>query len=162
MEIDKISLDRIELLHPRLRGEAKKILERCWQSGLRVRFTHTLRTFAEQAEIYAQGRTKAGKIVSFAKAGMSWHNYGLAIDICFLVQNGASWDESKDWNGNGKADWLDVVAIFEAHGWTWGGRWKGKKRDGAHFQKSLGLTIGKALELHRLKQVDAQGYLCLK
>ena len=158
MEIDALSLERVQKLHPKIRGEAEKILRAIYAKGIRVRFTHTLRTFEEQAKIYAQGRTTKGNIVTYARAGMSWHNYGLAIDICLLVKNGASWDERADFNGNEKSDWLEIVAIFEAHGWTWGGRWKGSKRDGAHFQKTLGLTVGKALSMHRSGALDG-GYI---
>ena len=38
------------------------------------------RTMEEQAELYAKGRTKGGKIVTKAKPGQSYHNYGLAFD----------------------------------------------------------------------------------
>ena len=38
------------------------------------------RTMEEQAALYAKGRTKGGKIVTKAKPGQSYHNYGLAFD----------------------------------------------------------------------------------
>lgn len=40
-----------------------------------------LRSYQQQAALYAQGRTKPGKIVTNARPGSSWHNYGLAIDL---------------------------------------------------------------------------------
>lgn len=39
-----------------------------------------LRTFEEQNDIFAQGRTKAGDVVTRAAGGMSPHNYGMATD----------------------------------------------------------------------------------
>ncbi|SVE43245.1 uncharacterized protein METZ01_LOCUS496099, partial [marine metagenome] len=42
---------------------------------------HTLRTYAEQDDLYEQGRTEPGKIVTNARGGKSWHNFGLAIDF---------------------------------------------------------------------------------
>ena len=36
-----------------------------------------LRTFAQQNALYAQGRITPGKIVTKAKGGQSWHNFGL-------------------------------------------------------------------------------------
>jgi peptidoglycan LD-endopeptidase CwlK len=39
------------------------------------------RTAKEQNDLYEQGRTKAGHIVTDAKAGHSMHNYGLAVDV---------------------------------------------------------------------------------
>lgn len=38
------------------------------------------RTMEEQAALYAIGRTSPGKVVTKAKAGQSYHNYGLAFD----------------------------------------------------------------------------------
>jgi peptidoglycan L-alanyl-D-glutamate endopeptidase CwlK len=111
------------------------------------RFAYTLRTFTEQDTLYAQGRTRLfdnqGKrlgIVTKAKGGQSIHNYGLAIDIVLLVDNdkngtkeSASWDTVKDYDKDGKADWMEVVNIFKKYGYTWGGDWKFK--DAPHFEK---------------------------
>lgn len=38
------------------------------------------RSFEEQTALYAKGRTERGKIVTKARAGQSFHNYGMAID----------------------------------------------------------------------------------
>lgn len=84
---DKITIDRIALLHPAVREEAKAIYDGICQAltGRAIcRFAYTIRTFAEQEALYAQGRTKPGKVVTNAKAGMSYHNYGLAVDIVLL------------------------------------------------------------------------------
>jgi peptidoglycan L-alanyl-D-glutamate endopeptidase CwlK len=40
------------------------------------------RSWAEQDELYAQGRTKPGKIVTNAKGGQSAHNFAVAVDFC--------------------------------------------------------------------------------
>jgi hypothetical protein len=37
----------------------------------------------------------------------------------------------------GVADWLEVVKVFEAAGWEWGGRWA-SIRDYPHVQKTFG------------------------
>lgn len=73
---------RIEDLHPCLQEKARQLIELCKAEGIEIRVTSTLRTFAEQAQLYAQGRTKPGQIVTRAKPGQSWHNYGLAVDVC--------------------------------------------------------------------------------
>jgi len=141
--MDKVTLDRIQLLHPKLRVEALAIYtEICaaLTGTVICRFTHTLRTIKEQNDLYAIGRTKPGKIVTNAKGGTSYHNYGLAIDICLII-NGkeASWDTVKDFDADGTADWMEIVLIFKKHGFEWGGDWKFK--DYPHFQKTFGLTI---------------------
>ena len=142
--IDQISLKRIELLHPKLREEAKKILEEAsakLTGGYTLRFSHTLRTHAEQDKLYAQGRSVKGPIVTNARGGQSYHNYGLAIDICLLSKDGktVSWDAKMDSDKDGVADWLEIVEVFKKYGWEWGGNWR--FRDMPHFQKTFGQTI---------------------
>lgn len=46
-----------------------------------VRVTSGMRTYAQQSALYAQGRSRPGKIVTNAKAGGSLHNFGCAIDV---------------------------------------------------------------------------------
>lgn len=159
--MDKITLARIELLHPRLREEARQIYTEAsglLTGGAGLRFTHTLRTFEEQAQIYAQGRNSPGRIVTNARPGFSFHNYGLAVDICLISRDKKQvyWDTLKDYDGDGVADWMEVVAVFESYGWQWGGRWKFK--DPPHFQKSLGYSIKTLLAKH---QAERKTYLNL-
>ena len=74
---DRITLERINLLHPRVKEEAVELYGEIVKSltGRAIcRFTHTLRTFAEQDKLFAQGRTAPGKIVTRARGGQSYHN----------------------------------------------------------------------------------------
>ena len=126
-----------------------------------VRIVQGYRTFAEQAAIYAQGRTKPGKIVSNASPGSSYHNYGLAIDFALLVDGKEiSWDTAKDWDGDRVADWMEVVKVFKAAGWIWGGDFKSIK-DMPHLEKSFGFSWRKLLELHSAGRVDPAGYVIM-
>lgn len=150
--MDKITLDRIELLHPALREEAKQIYaEICERLTGRAtcRFAYTLRTFAEQDALYNQ-KPKVTK----AKGGQSYHNYGLAVDIVLLLNDGksASWDTVTDFDNDGLADWQEVVYVFGLFGWEWGGNWK-TFPDKPHFQKTFGLTISECLNRHNSGQV---------
>ena len=145
---DKPTLDRISLLHPKLRDEALLIYNEIYMAltGKAIcRFSYTLRTFAEQDALY-----NAKPQVTKAKGGQSFHNYGLAIDIVLLVDkdsNGtfetASWDVKTDFDGDGKSDWMEVVAIFKRYGWEWGGDWK--FYDAPHFQKTFGKSVNELL-----------------
>mgnify|MGYP002477972077 CR=1 FL=1 len=129
--IDQVTLDRIARLHPKLRDEAKAIyfeINNNLKGKAICRFAYTLRTDAEQDALYAIGRTKPGKVVTNARGGESLHNYGLAIDIVLLVdKNGdgtfetASWQTNVDFDGDGVADWMEVVKIFKLHGFEWVG-----------------------------------------
>lgn len=148
--MDTITLARIELLHPKLRTEAKEIyiaIYNALKGRAAVRFTHTLRTIAEQDALYALGRTKPGKKVTNAKGGSSFHNYGLAIDFCLILDGkDVSWDTLKDYDGDKVSDWMEAVAIFKSRGWEWGGDFKSIK-DAPHFQKTLGYTTAQLKKL---------------
>lgn len=169
--MDKITLERIELLHPLLRVEVKAIYEAICSAltGKAIcRFSYTLRTFTEQDALYAKGRTdKTSKVVTNAKGGDSYHNYGLALDIVLLKDtdgNGsfdaASWETNVDFDGDGKADWMEVVSAFRAKGWEWGGNWKFV--DKPHFQKTFGYSITSLKEMHTKKQfIQGSNYLAL-
>jgi len=151
--IDKVTMDRIELLHPKIREEVKNIylneIIPALSGNAICRFAYTLRSMEEQAALYAQGRTKLfdanGKrlgIVTKANAGQSIHNYALAFDIVLLVDtNGdgtfesASWDTKKDYDKDNNSDWMEIVRIFKSHGYTWGGDFQSIK-DAPHFEKS--------------------------
>ena len=158
---DQITLERIKLIHPKLRNEVLEIYDEISEAlsgSAMCRFSYTLRTFAEQNALYAQGRTKPGAIVTNAKGGLSYHNYGMAIDIVLII-NGkeASWNDKKDFDGDGKADWMEIVNIFKQFGWQWGGDWQFK--DSPHFQKTLGYSVRKLLALHQNGIVDKYGYV---
>lgn len=167
--IDTKTLERIGLLHPKLRDEAYLIYEEISKelSGASgCRFTSTLRTFAEQNELYAKGRSKSGGIVTNAKGGFSYHNYGLAIDIVLLKDNNLDgkpdeviWDTKVDIDKDNKRDWIEVVQIFKSYGWEWGGDWK--FYDAPHFQKTFGYSIRQLLELHQKNKVDKNNFVLI-
>lgn len=164
---DKITLDRIQLLHPKIRTEVEHIYRAQVVPALSgraiCRFAYTLRTFAEQNALHAQGRTRLfdanGRrlgIVTKAKGGQSFHNYGLAFDIVLLVdkdRNGsfesASWEDTIDFDNDRRADWLEVADIFKRNGYTWGGDWRFK--DAPHFEKTFGNTWQQLLAKHNAK-----------
>jgi peptidoglycan L-alanyl-D-glutamate endopeptidase CwlK len=169
MPSDKITIERIALLHPKLRDEALAIYDeivKALGNHVMCRFTATLRTFAEQDKIYAQGRTTKGSKVTNARGGQSYHNYGLALDIVLVLdkdKNGtfesAVWDVRGDFDKDGRADWMEIVNIFKQYGWEWGGDWK--FYDAPHFQKTFGYSVRRLLELHKAGKVDKNGYVLL-
>lgn len=149
MRDSKVSYPRIELLHPAIRSEVLNCIneaEVLLPADTAIRIVQGLRTIDEQNELYAQGRTKPGKIVTNARGGSSFHSYGLAIDFTLLYDkdhNGTfetiSWDATKDGDCDGHPDWMEVVEVFEKAGYQWGGRWH-TIIDKPHFQKSYGYT----------------------
>lgn len=154
--MDLLTIERIKLLHPKVREEVlhayKHINNKLLGNNVRLRFTSTLRNFSEQESLYAMGRTKPGKMVTFAKQGHSMHNYGLAFDIVLLINNDshtdfetAVWNIDKDFDNDTVADWLEAVAYFKKIGWSWGGEWKTFK-DYPHFQKTFNYSAKQLLE----------------
>jgi peptidoglycan L-alanyl-D-glutamate endopeptidase CwlK len=91
MAQDNLTIERIKKAHPKLRDELEQLYLECNNTvlgkGVRLRFSHVLRTLEEQEELFAKGRTKPGKKVTNAKPGQSYHNYGLAFDIVLLYDN---------------------------------------------------------------------------
>lgn len=157
--MDKVTQERISKLHPSVREEVTKIINECnanLTGRAQVRISQGLRTFAEQADLYAIGRTKPGKKVTNAPAGQSIHNYGLAVDIVLIIDGKeASWDTAKDWDNDGVADWYECVKIFAKYGWDWGGNWKTFK-DLPHFEKK-----GYTWRPLSAKKRDNQNYVLL-
>jgi len=166
---DPVSIDRIKLLHPLLREEMTEIFDEIHSAltGKAIcRLSHTTRTFKEQDDLFAIGRSKPGTVRTWAKGGQSYHNYGLAVDICLLKDkdgNGtfesASWETDVDFDGDGLADWREVVEIFMRYGWEWGGNWSKPKTDNPHFQKTFGVSVSELLKRYNEKKVDANNYV---
>lgn len=122
--LDAVSEKRVALLHPPFQQLARQFLEECAKAGHKLRVTYGLRTMAEQAALYAQGRTAPGAIVTRAKAGESPHNYAAAIDVVFLLPDG-----KVNWDG----PWAAIGAIGERLGLVWGGSFRGFV-DRPHFE----------------------------
>ncbi|ETT55410.1 peptidase m15b and m15c dd-carboxypeptidase vany/endolysin [Paenibacillus sp. FSL R7-269] len=101
-----------------------------------------LRTIVEQDALYAQGRTKPGQIVTNAKGGTSYHNYGLAVDFALLLNDGkqVSWDMKLDVDKDGVTEWMEVVQEAKTLGFEWGGDWTTFK-DYPQLQMFFGLKI---------------------
>lgn len=120
-------------LNPKVAAMCAAFIDECKKLGIDVLITSTLRDNESQNALYAQGRTVKGSIVTNAKAGQSFHNYGLAFDFCPIV--------------NGKCQWNDLDlfkrcgVIAESVGLEWAGRWAGKFRESIHCQYTGGLTI---------------------
>lgn len=149
--MDTKSLSRINLLHPKIREEVKTLVELAnskLTSHSQIRIVQGLRTFKEQNDIYAQGRSTKGPIVTRAKGGQSYHNYGLAIDFCLLIdEKEISWDVKKDFDGDGTSDWMEVVKVFQEAGYLWGKAFN----DLPHFEKTFGFNWRQLLVKHENK-----------
>lgn len=142
---DLVSIKRIATLHPKLRSEMATIISEISSYNIHIRITRAFATFSEQDalyKIYQNGGPKA------APAGLSFHNYGLAIDFCLLHNDGTiSFSMTEDIDNNKKADWLQVVYTFQKYGWKWGHVFN----DNDHMEKSFGLTEQQCLDKYNKK-----------
>jgi peptidoglycan LD-endopeptidase CwlK len=79
-------------LHPILKDLCNKFIIECKKQNIDIIVTSTYRSIKEQNELYAQGRTKKGKIVTWVKGGGSMHNYNLAFDFAILNGKSVNWN----------------------------------------------------------------------
>jgi peptidoglycan L-alanyl-D-glutamate endopeptidase CwlK len=136
----------LNLLKPKVKTLALELQKRAKEAGVDIIFTCTARTRAAQDKLYAKGRTLPGKIVTRAKGGESMHNYGVAFDICPVVNKKAVWNDVELFNKIGK--------IGMAIGLEWGGTWK-KFIDKPHFQ----YTAGYGLEDFKTVKFDKKKFI---
>ena len=122
---------QLDELAPPVYRAALAFVERCNVVGLHVLIYCTLRSDAEQADLYARGRTAPGAIVTNARPGQSLHNpqrdgHAWAFDAVPLVAGQPAWSD--------EAALLAMGAAGERVGLEWAGRWRGKLRERVHFQ----------------------------
>ncbi len=130
------SQNRLNKVHPELKKRVTALIEALATQGLTVEVVQGLRTFQEQNELFKQGRSKPGQIVTNAKGGQSNHNYGLAVDLCPFVNGKPQWNDN---NG-----FIRIGVEAARQGLDWGGSWK-KFIDKPHVQLG-GLTIAQCLK----------------
>lgn len=125
---DAISIKRVKELHPKVVEDFKNFITNAENAlGIVIRVSQGMRTFKEQQALYDLGRTKAGKVVTNAKPGSSFHQYGLAVDLVEIINGGVDWG----------FDMAKLVPYADKYGIEWGGNWHSFK-DYPHFQKSFG------------------------
>jgi len=137
----RLSSISLSALNPYVAGLAKKFLDLCTFNNLNVRIIVTFRSWDEQDTLYAQGRTIPGSIVTDAKGGESYHNFGLAFD-CAPVTNGLI-----DWDATDKFNKMGILG--QQVGLEWGGNWitfKINLVDTPHYQYTFGLSTEQLLD----------------
>lgn len=155
IERDNVSEARLSLLHPKVRDLALKAYRdavTATPKGVHPFITEGLRSFARSNELYAQGRTLPGKIVTNAKAGQSYHNYGMALDFVNIVDGKMNWTVDDNW--------MKVVNAFKKQGFAWGGDFKSIK-DFPHLEMTFGYNWRVLLAKYTKGERDKDGYVIL-
>ncbi len=130
-----------EGLHPVVEEKTNQLIQQAAEKGIEVAITDDFRSAEDQDQLYEKGRSTEGSIVTYAKGGESYHNFGLAVDFALKIPSGdVIWDMKYDGNGNSTPDWTEVVALAKGLGFEWGGDWA-RFKDYPHLQMDFGLTI---------------------
>ena len=120
----------LNLLYPPFAEKLKAGLKDVRAAGIPMQLFETFRSRDRQNHLYAKGRTKPGARVTKAKAGRSYHQYGIAADIVLWIDGRWSWEETHLYREAGK--------IMEKQGLTWLGRTSG---DLVHYQLKIPCDI---------------------
>lgn len=75
------NIEMIKGLHESMQHKVWEAIDAIELVGEDFLITDGYRSEKEQNELYEQGRTRPGKIVTHVRGGYSLHNHGLAIDI---------------------------------------------------------------------------------
>ena len=144
---------RLAGLEVETREKALLLLAIASDQGYAIRVTQGLRSLAEQEALYVQGRESREKvnamrrfagmphlgplernrIVTNAKPGYSWHNFGRAFDIVPMRRADRLMPV---W---ASPFWRAIGEIGKQVGLEWGGDWT--KPDRPHFQNRRGKTL---------------------
>jgi hypothetical protein len=168
----------MNLLIDTFRLKVEAVLERCAARGTPMRPYYTIRSPFQQAILWRQSRTKEevdarvaelqdqsapfladclmrvgpqqGPPRTNAIPGLSWHQWGEAVDCFWLVDNAAEWSSKKKINGvNGYQIYAEEA---QSAGLTAGGLWTSFK-DWPHIQLRADSSPLKSMSL---VEIDAE------
>lgn len=134
-----------DLLYPAFARRVQKAISSARAAKIPIEIFETYRTPNRQQELYDQGRTKPGPIVTNAQAGYSWHNYGIAVDVVMRVDGKFNWSNELYYH--------DAAQYFESQGLRWAGH---SGFELVHYELPMDMDI------HEVKQYcDVHGILSL-
>jgi len=104
----------LNLLHPVFRKAVVAVQKALDQERIPLKVFEAFRYPERQADLYAQGRTKPGKIITYAETWRSYHQYGLAVDFVFFQNGQWNWGEE----GEKKKWWKRLHELGRKNGLT--------------------------------------------
>lgn len=126
-------IGRLVGVHPRLKAAVVEIIGGFAANGIILFVVEGVRTTARQEQLYAEGRTVLGTIVTYKDGVTHRSNHqphadglGYAVDLAFAPFGAIQdpFDPRRPWEAYGEA--------AEARGLIWGGRWS--MRDLPHIE----------------------------
>jgi peptidoglycan L-alanyl-D-glutamate endopeptidase CwlK len=134
----------IMTLEPNAQRKAREFLNKAKALPFTYKIISGTRTYAEQDELFAQGRTKPGHRVTNAKGGESNHNFGIAWDIGIFdggkYLTGATDEEEQAYIDLGKHILANVAGL------EWGGNWHSFV-DKPHYQLMTAQNVASIRQL---------------
>lgn len=114
------------------------------QANLPFYLFEGVRTHERQAELYAQGRTAPGPVVTKAQPGQSWHQYGLACDF---VLDGMEEKPGVQWSWKPDPRWRRMAELARNCGLDAAYFWP-VFQESPHVEKRYGLSLARAQKLY--------------
>jgi peptidoglycan L-alanyl-D-glutamate endopeptidase CwlK len=128
------TIARLNELYPELARRGRLSIAVALTFGFTIEVDQGVRTWMEQTRLWRLGRDAKGnivdptKVVTHAKAGESYHNFGLAFDFVPFDENAQPiWLRSHPAYGK-------FIQIAEGYGLTSGSRWPEPETDFPHVQ----------------------------
>jgi peptidoglycan L-alanyl-D-glutamate endopeptidase CwlK len=135
----KRTIENLSGLNAHARERIEELMEQIQPildaNGVRIEVLSGLRSWQQQAALYASGRTKPGQILTNAPPGNSWHQYGLAVDFG-LFRGGKYLDETEPKTSNRL--YREIAAVASKLDIEWAGTWKSFPET-PHFQYCGGI-----------------------
>lgn len=134
----------IYTLVPKAQEAARRFMAVAKEFPAVVKLLSGTRTYAEQNALYAQGRTKSGRIVTKARGGQSNHNFGIAFDVGIFndgaYNQGRTAKEDKQYSDLGALVKRKLPGLL-----AWGGDWRFV--DKPHYELPTGKTVAQCRAL---------------
>lgn len=138
--IMEATIQRVALLHPKFIPIITAFIDDVESfTGYPWLVDQGLRTFPEQAALYAQGRTVPGNIVTYSPPGTSYHNWGVAVDQVPVINGIIDW----------KYDYSKLRPLAIKHGLGMGLDFPHPDYD--HFENRFGLNWRDMLHKYTIK-----------
>lgn len=151
--MDTISEARLQLICPSV---ADRVRELCARLNFDVRVVQALRSWNDQAALYAKGRKQEAwgtwvivdpkAIVTKCVPGNSWHNFGLAVDLC--PDDPAIPGYQADWNA-AHPTWKRMEDAGRACGFVCGCDFRSFP-DAPHFQMTGRFPVNPSDEVRQI------------
>jgi peptidoglycan L-alanyl-D-glutamate endopeptidase CwlK len=131
--VDANSEARLSLVWPKVAELARQLYTRLQQENLDIHIVQGFRSWNDQQALWAKGRDAQGNVIDHgavvtnAPPGHSWHEFGMAIDVCPFVDGKPDWDLANP-------AWKRIVAVGESLGFYSGSHFVHPKPDWPHLQ----------------------------